>query len=385
MKPAKSFLFALITPLLGVLILLAVIELVLTFAGYAPLQARLRGGEGQALSHRFSQDKILRYELNPGFSGFFLQTPIRINSLGFRGPEISVEKGDRRRIIVLGDSITFAQSVSYESTFPALLEAKLRAVDPRVEVLNFGVNGYDTVQEVRFLEKTGLALSPDLVILAYCLNDVGITDVDAQQLSRPAGGTGGLPFYVRTRLGQWIYLRLGRLRAARAAKLRLEKPRSDENFYGDLFPPADPDPVLEAAVARIDKTMKRYSNRKFSKKKVVTDDPGGLWLGRYASYKNIGKIRFAFGELKRLSEEHGFKVRVLIVPFLYKIGRAYVDMPAHVIVRHEAQRLKLRVIDALKPMQAYGFEKINLDRVHLNSAGHEVLSGILFDALKGGF
>ncbi len=384
MKPPRALLYSVIAPILGVVVLLAVIELVLTFAGYAPLQARFRALDHQALSLRASSNKLLRYEPNPGYSGFQDGVPIRINALGFRGPELAPEKGDRRRIIILGDSITFAQSVALEKTYPALLEQKLRSVDPRFEVLNFGVNGYDTIQEIRFLEKTGLPLKPDLVVLEYCLNDIGITTFDAAVL-RDKGAFDKLPFYTHARLGQWIYLRLEKLRAARDAKRRLDDPAGAAAFYGDLFPAAEPDPILEASIARIEKTDKKFRNRRFSKKNVVIDSLGHLWLDHYASHKNIGKIRYAFGELNKLSETHGFKVRILIVPFLYLIGGKYVDEPAHVIVHHEADRQGLVVIDALQPMQAYGFEKINLDRVHLNAAGHEVLAGILFDALKGGF
>ena len=44
--------------------------------------------------------------LKPGTWKFFEST-WRVNSLGFRGPEISVEKGDRYRIVAIGESTTF--------------------------------------------------------------------------------------------------------------------------------------------------------------------------------------------------------------------------------------------------------------------------------------
>ena len=39
------------------------------------------------------------------------------------------------------------------------------------EVLNFGVSGYNTQQEVETLREKGLRYSPDLVVLAVCVND----------------------------------------------------------------------------------------------------------------------------------------------------------------------------------------------------------------------
>jgi hypothetical protein len=47
----------------------------------------------------------------------------------------------------------------------------LRSKGVPAEVQNFGVPGYNTQQEVETLLTKGLAYSPDIVILSYCLND----------------------------------------------------------------------------------------------------------------------------------------------------------------------------------------------------------------------
>jgi lysophospholipase L1-like esterase len=98
----------------------------------------------------------------------------KANSLGFRDREHAVAKpAGVYRILVLGDSIVQGLSVANrEDLFTSVLERELDADAPgRFEVLNFGVSGYNTQQEVETLRDKGLRYSPDLVVLAYCLND----------------------------------------------------------------------------------------------------------------------------------------------------------------------------------------------------------------------
>jgi len=60
----------------------------------------------------------------------------------------------------------------------AILELRLsaRSGSPRVEVLNFGTDGYGTLREARLLETRASRFDPDLVIVAYCLNDPANSD-----------------------------------------------------------------------------------------------------------------------------------------------------------------------------------------------------------------
>lgn len=100
---------------------------------------------------------------------------VNINSLGFRGPEISRKKAaDEFRILFLGDSVTFGFSLPWEDTFVAKTARKLRDRRPELKttVINAGVGGYSTWQELDLLENEGIKLEPDLVVLNYCLNDM---------------------------------------------------------------------------------------------------------------------------------------------------------------------------------------------------------------------
>ncbi|MCI0589567.1 MAG: SGNH/GDSL hydrolase family protein [Planctomycetes bacterium] len=125
------------------------------------------------------QDARLGWRYQPGFRGRFLgpryaSIPIEINSRGFRGPEFSSEPSpDSFRIAGLGDSIAFGAGVREEETVLRRLEHRLRVRNPQTEVLNFGVNHYDAEREALLLESDVLPLRPNLVLLAFCLNDAG--------------------------------------------------------------------------------------------------------------------------------------------------------------------------------------------------------------------
>ena len=120
-----------------------------------------------------SPNPILRYVPKPGADG--------ISAYGLRDFDYPLAKPDGTyRILVLGDSIAFGycnptEFIARDDTFPKVLERRLN--DPplpgieRVEVINLSVSGYDTAQEVEFLRVKGLAFDPDLVLVAYCLND----------------------------------------------------------------------------------------------------------------------------------------------------------------------------------------------------------------------
>jgi len=117
------------------------------------------------------------YELLPNVDNYrFKNTTITINSQGLRDYEYKLEKQDNvYRIASLGDSVAFGWGVNIEDTYAKKLEEKLKVrSDYKFEVLNFGVPGYYSDQELNQLKQKVLAYSPDMVILMYVFNDAEI-------------------------------------------------------------------------------------------------------------------------------------------------------------------------------------------------------------------
>lgn len=99
--------------------------------------------------------------------------PIRYNSWGMRDSEHQTQKSPGAfRIAILGDSFVEGREVVLDSVYSKALERYLRQRALNYETLNFGVNGYGTDQELMLLKKYVLKFDPDLVILAFCKNDI---------------------------------------------------------------------------------------------------------------------------------------------------------------------------------------------------------------------
>lgn len=137
---------------------------------------RLQWDEKRGTPGFFLADPVRGNRLASGYRGFFAGVPVHINSLGFRDSrEYSLEKSPGTfRILVLGDSVTFGHGTLDETTYPFLLEQRLRQWQPDVkwEVWNLGVPGYNTSQELAYLTEVGSRYDPDLAIVGFFANDL---------------------------------------------------------------------------------------------------------------------------------------------------------------------------------------------------------------------
>jgi lysophospholipase L1-like esterase len=121
-------------------------------------------------------DSLLGWAHEPGQEGI-LETPqfrtvVRINENGLRDRRHSYERqNDIERILVLGDSFAWGYGVEESERFSQLLEKSLD-----VEVINAGVSGYSTDQELLWYRSEGIKYETDLVILVLAGNDVGDND-----------------------------------------------------------------------------------------------------------------------------------------------------------------------------------------------------------------
>lgn len=129
----------------------------------------------------YEYDKFTGYRLRPGFSGCYTtegESQLKINSFGMNDDETSVYKPDDRfRVAVLGDSFTEAVQLDQSLGFPYLMERELSNCpmlsDTAVEVLNFGVGGYGTAEQVLTLRNHVWKFEPDYVVLVVTLaNDL---------------------------------------------------------------------------------------------------------------------------------------------------------------------------------------------------------------------
>lgn len=154
--------------LAGVFVGLLLCEVVLRVVGYAP-------------PNFYIHDPVVGAALRPNSEGWWTREGrdyIRINSQGLRDREHTKAKpANTVRIAVLGDSYAEALQLPMEKAFWAIIEARLRDCGSlqgqNVEVINFGVSGYGTAQELLTLRQKVWDYSPDIVLLAITsLNDI---------------------------------------------------------------------------------------------------------------------------------------------------------------------------------------------------------------------
>ena len=154
----------------------------------------------------YTTDYYRGFALQPGITGRYQReggSDVRINSDGLRDREHTKAKpADTVRIAVLGDSFAEAMHVPMEQAFWSLLERKLQDCNAfpgkKVEVINFGVSGYGTAQELLTLREKVWAYSPDLVVLTFT------TFNDVYDNSRALSRTEDVPYFVY-RNGQLTY------------------------------------------------------------------------------------------------------------------------------------------------------------------------------------
>lgn len=115
----------------------------------------------------------LGLELKPGGKGSLAYKSITINQDGLReDADYSLAKpANTFRVAVIGDSVTFGWGVDAKDSYPKLLEMILKkTTDKNIEVLNFGVPGYNGEQKLIVLKEKVLKYDPDLVVIGW-LND----------------------------------------------------------------------------------------------------------------------------------------------------------------------------------------------------------------------
>jgi hypothetical protein len=97
----------------------------------------------------------------------------RVNAQGFRDDEDYQyqKRAGQRRVLILGDSHTQGFEVRQSATFAKVLEHRLRARGIDAQVLNTGISGFGTAEELMFLEREGMKYRPDAVVLAFFAND----------------------------------------------------------------------------------------------------------------------------------------------------------------------------------------------------------------------
>ncbi|MBC7929503.1 MAG: SGNH/GDSL hydrolase family protein, partial [Rubrivivax sp.] len=146
----------------------------------------------------YQPDDVRGYALRPGVEGWYRKEGaafVRINGDGLRDREHAKGKAaGTLRIALLGDSYAEAFQVEQGAAFWSVLERRLgecpALAGRTIEVINFGVSGYGTAQELLTLREKVWDYAPDVVLLAVTTNN------DVLDNSRVLKLTDEIPYFV---------------------------------------------------------------------------------------------------------------------------------------------------------------------------------------------
>lgn len=108
--------------------------------------------------------------MHRSIDGYFSFTS---NNKGFRNVEdIKYEKdSDELRVLCLGDPHTLGYEVNRNETYASQLQSLMVSAGVKGRVINAGVFGFSTSEELILLENEGYRYDPDFVVLGFFAND----------------------------------------------------------------------------------------------------------------------------------------------------------------------------------------------------------------------
>jgi lysophospholipase L1-like esterase len=160
-------------------LVLAVIEVVLRIATHAPMG--IFSGWAPGENGLYVENKTIEMLWGP------IPYTIQVNSLGFRGDEVAVEKpGGTLRIAGLGDSVTDGLFVDDDATYPYFLQQILNEqYRLNAEVINAANGGGSIDKEYAIMKRNVVPLKPDITVLMFCTNDIAeIRGIPGESLTR---------------------------------------------------------------------------------------------------------------------------------------------------------------------------------------------------------
>jgi lysophospholipase L1-like esterase len=259
----------------------------------------------------------------PNAEAYLMGVDVNINSDGFRDQEYPVERTNKYRIVVLGDSLTFGWGVEQDKTYEHLLEEMLSESRP-TEMINTGHGNYNTSQQVALFKEKGLKYNPDKVVVFYFINDAEVTPVRSDWL-----------WVSRLRSVTFLWSRM------RGLLSRGSSGQTFESFYSDLY---------------------------------EDDQPGFI------------AMKDAFIDLRGITEQRGIELQVIMIPELHNLVE-YPFAPEYEKVRKFLESNDIAVMDLTESFAGYEDAAglwVAPDDAHPNAKAHKMIAEYSLQFLRQG-
>jgi lysophospholipase L1-like esterase len=284
---------------------------------------------------------------------------IRTNSLGFRGAPIGEKRG--LRILFLGDSITEAGYLPEEETFVSRVQQNAREQGRDWETINAGVEGAGLGNEIAILRERGVAVTPDVVVLGFYLNDFD---------SSPGVYLPAVP--------QWMeWSRLARyLAMASAVLLPSATARS--------FEPVEIDALREEWVKDFPVGTGDYRIDRGAFNLVLYKwffDFGGGWCPHLWTW-----MQPLFDQFRHLSDVHRFAPAIVMFPVRHQVEADFLYDDPQRRMREVAGRLGIPLLDLLPVLRRAhrsSPQPLFFDHCHTTAYGSRLVANEITKFLAG--
>lgn len=299
-----------------------------------------------------TDDPDLAYYLRADYETVARGMRVRLNSHGMRGPDVpDAPAPGVHRVLALGGSTTFGEALAEDEAWPAVLERELEArTREPYEVLNAGVEGYNTSAELAFLEQRGLPLRPEVVVVGFSLDD-----------------------------GNWspVMGPLGVLVREHEERVSADSLTNTSSLFLSLklLPTFGWGFLTTDLSAQKRKNTDRESNleRWMSerRKSFFRDRPAPRWDLMVESLRRFGEV----------GREKGIRVLIAILPDADQVDTSDPDLLPQETLLGLCRELQLECLDLRPAMDRPG---LFLDGVHPNAAGYRVIAETIADRLVRG-
>lgn len=308
----------------------------------------------------YQYDPDIRYTHKPNQRGYIDDGLVTINSRGFRGPEPQTPKpAGRTRIVTIGDSLTLGWGVNDDETFSVALEKGLRSRLPQLDldVVNAGVSGYNTRQEVVWLSRNLDLLTPDVVLIGLYINDVPDTGGNTAGVTQGATVVGapqpvaGQILHLNPSHTSWSERMLRKSRAVFTLGRAYKRLRGSTEWTNPAF-------TMEMDI------LQGHDSE------AITQ----AWAA----------VETQLADLARLAQQHHFRAGIVVLPPLEQVRGEATAAHYQTTVAGIAARHHLFVIDPLpalvgqaKPERLF----VPYDRIHPSAAGHQLIGAAIAEYL----
>lgn len=300
-------------------------------------------------------DEKLHYKHRPNVTRYWnndKNRPIKTNEYGHHDYSFPLKKKKKElRILNLGDSITMGHGVTRDETYSKYMEeilsSSIKSFD-KVEVINAGVQGYSTFQELEVLKRS-LIFEPNIVTVGFCFNDV----TEPFAVNKDFGGT-GLDYHRVTQAPNKILSFL-----------------LNETGFGRL--------IQEIRAKTLDANQEKL-NEIFDVQKMLENENDHQYQQQW---------QFTLNELKKiysLCKEEKFEVLLLIFPFTFQLQNEKYRWAQEKVVSHAMQNgiefiNFLQILNDALQLEPSRLKELYLDEDHFTPLGHKFIAQVISDRI----